>query len=309
MYLQWLSPLLLLICLTTALADFLGPTYPPPVDLTSEESSFPKIWKNFSKTVDTYLKNNPNSAPKIITVLENVTFSVRMFSLRDPAATELQSHYTAAEVAKSDQGATDVNGDGIYKVASVSKLITAYAGMLESTDADWNRPLTDIFPILADSPGANFGGKDPAHAIKWDQVTPWALASQLAGVPVLGLPSADYLLVDLAEQNKTGSGSIFGFPSVDVRELGTCSNPEDPYCIGKGDDFVASLRSRSPSFLPWTTPGYSDNGFMLLRLVISRITGKPIETVYQETTFDPIGMKSSISPPQLGSRACPCCDS
>jgi hypothetical protein len=77
-----------------------------------------------------------------------------MFSLRDPAATELQYHYTATEVAKSDQGATDINGDSIYKVAGVSKLITVYAGMLELTDADWNRPLTNIFPILADSPHA-----------------------------------------------------------------------------------------------------------------------------------------------------------
>jgi hypothetical protein len=176
--------------------------------------------------------------------------------------------------------------------------------MLELTDADWNRPLTDVFPILADSTGANFGGKDLAHAIKWDQVTSWVLASQLAGVPVLGLPSADYLLVDLAEQKKLVQ---VGFPPVGVRELETCSNPEDPCCTGKGDEFVARVRSQSPSFLPWKTPG--DNGFILLRLVISRTTGKPIETVYQETTFDPIGMKSSFAPLKLGSRACPTCDS
>jgi hypothetical protein len=64
MYLQWLSPLLLLICLTTALADFLGPTCLPPVDLTSEESSFPKIRKNFSKTMDTLSEILPKLSPE-----------------------------------------------------------------------------------------------------------------------------------------------------------------------------------------------------------------------------------------------------
>lgn len=80
---------------------------------------------------------------------ENVTFSVGLFSIHDPAAAELQYHYASPEVVKAPNGTHEVNGDSIYRMASVSKLFTVYAGMIELSSEDWNRPITDFIPELA----------------------------------------------------------------------------------------------------------------------------------------------------------------
>ena len=88
-----------------------------------------------------------------MTPKENVTFSLGLFSIHDPAAAELQYHYASPEVVKAPNGTHKVDGDSIYRIASVSKLFTVYAGMIELSSEDWNRPITDFIPELSSSTG------------------------------------------------------------------------------------------------------------------------------------------------------------
>ena len=54
-----------------------------------------------------------------------------MFSTHDAAAAVFfQYHYTAAEVANATITKNKVDGDSIYRVASLTKLMTAYVGEL-----------------------------------------------------------------------------------------------------------------------------------------------------------------------------------
>ena len=63
--------------------------------------------------------------------LGNYTFSVGVFSMHDAAAqTAYQYHHTGPDVAQSSVGVTSVNGDSIYRVASITKLMTAFVGVL-----------------------------------------------------------------------------------------------------------------------------------------------------------------------------------
>ena len=312
--------LLPLSIITATLADFLGPTYPPPIDLSSNKSLVAASWKNLTLVFDTYLKGNHSSTntstSEALCGVELVAFSAGLFSIHDRAASKLQYHYTSPEIANATQGTTHVDGDSIYRIASVSKLFTVFAGLLELTNEDWNRPLTDVLPGLADYESTRSGPNgtataaaaaeddedEPVYRIQWDKITPWALASQLAGVPTLGVVLYDVLYPYVASirlgLNATNPGTEFGIPPVNISELGPCwdakyGTAELPLC--PADDFVLTERSQPPTFLPWTTPAYSDDGFMLLGIAISKITGKSIATIYRESIFERLGMTSSIS--------------
>lgn len=306
MHLRPLALLLLPLCITGTLADFLGPTYPAPIDLTSDKSLIPASWKNFTSIFDAYLKRNQSTASEPLSGVEKVTFSVGLFSIHDPAAAKLQYHYTSPEITNATQGTTQVDGDSIYRMASVSKLFTVFAGLLELTNEDWNRPLTDIIPGLADFARGTAGENDPVYKIQWDKITPWALAAQLAGVPRLGLASADLLYTyDILAGAGLGTDPVttYGFPPLNISKLGPCwdlkyRDPETPFC--PADEFVVNERSQPPNFLPWTTPGYSNDGFILLGIAISNITGKSMATIYRESIFEPLGMTSSNSSAPTG---------
>lgn len=319
MYLRPHALLLLPLCIITAiLADFLGPTYPAPIDLSSNKSLVAASWKNLTSVFDAYLKGNQSSTntstSEALSGVELVTFSAGLFSIHDPAASKLQYHYTSPEIANATQGTTLVDGDSIYRTASVSKLFTVFAGLLELTDEDWNRPLTDVIPGLADFESARSGPNgtaaaaaeddedEPVYRIQWDKITPWALASQLAGVPTLGVPTYDllyqYVASILLGLNATNPETEYGLPPVNISELGPCWDSKyvtAGVLVCPADEFVLAERSQPPTFLPWTTPAYSDDGFMLLGIAISKIRGKSIATIYRESIFEPLGMTSSNS--------------
>lgn len=284
---------LLLLCLPGVLADYLTPTYPAPIDLSSNASLVSASWKNLTATFDDFLKNKTSSTSNPVSGVENVTFSVELFSLHDPAATKLQYHYTAPEIASAKQGTNKVDGDSIYRVASVSKLVTTLAGLVTMSEQDWNRPLAEIIPGLGAYSRAHSEGLNPLYTPQWDKITPWALVTQLSGIATLGWPAAD-----LAVQFAAGqiSPAIVGLPPYNVSSLGPCAtgyfaDPPDTYC--SGPDAIQAVAGQAPNFLPWTTPAYSDQGFMLLGIAISNITGKPMSAVYQDSVFKPLAMSSS----------------
>lgn len=274
----------LLTWIKSALTDFLGPTYPAPLDLSSHSSHLFTAWNNVTSVLDDYLRQKKSGAANTLAGTENVTFSLGLFSMHDPGAAELQYHYTSPEIANSVNGTKKVDGDSIYQIASVSKLITVFAGLLGLEEEDWNRPLTKIFPDRGNVGNASDENHDPGHIIQWSKITPWALATQLAGIPpeIFG----DLLF------NLTNNGFLdkHGFPPADISILGPCATKG---FLCSEDKFIETLRSLAPSFLPWTSPGYSDDAFMLLGLVISTLTGKSIDGVYNDYVFGPLNMTSS----------------
>ena len=189
---SWLTSGLALWYAAGALADYgsVG-TYPPPRDLTGDDSLVAAAWKNLTETFDLVLKEKDNgTTAKVLAGLDEVTFSLGMFSLHDVEATQLQYHYTSPEIANGSMGTRKVDENSIYRIASVSKLITVFAGMLELSNEDWNRPLTEINPefegharSIAQPKG--IADSDAIWQIEWDKITPWALATQLSGIPTV----------------------------------------------------------------------------------------------------------------------------
>ncbi|KAJ5806218.1 uncharacterized protein N7503_003820 [Penicillium pulvis] len=281
---------------TVGFADYLGPTYPPPVDLSSQQSLVTAAWKNLTTTLDSYLKRNPSgSATTAVSRIQNTTFSTNIFSIHDSNAAKLQYHWTSPEIASSKNGTNKVNGDSIYRMASATKLYTTYAGMIALTEEEWNLPLTQINPLFAEAIAKS---EDPIWNVEWDKVTPWALASQISGIPRQGWPALDTLynftIYDYLGLPTEDPVTAWGLPPTDIATLGPCWNPKE---LCDGPDLIKSVRVQPPAFLPWQTPMYANDNFMMLGLMISNITGRSMSDIYQKVIFDQLNLTSSFSSP------------
>ncbi|RDL39877.1 uncharacterized protein BP5553_04217 [Venustampulla echinocandica] len=295
------------IGITGVCSDFLGPRFPAPVDFASNGSLVAAGWRNLSSTFDAYIDGSLGATPKILDGLDNLTFSIGMFSIHDPAAQSLQYHHTSDEV-KNGPGADEVDGDSIYRVASISKLITTYAGMLEFKDGQWDKPITDFVPSLSKS-SLDKVGNDLTRDVQWEDVTLRALAAQIAGVPRTAQPwSSDLLFPNPTTGMPTIDPAKFGLPPLNFTDATTyypCAADyelflKDPLSACPADLYFHGGEARPPSFQPWTTPGYANNGFILLGIALANITGKPIAQVYHDTVFSPLSMTNSNSsiPPE-----------
>ncbi|KFY68082.1 hypothetical protein V497_00022 [Pseudogymnoascus sp. VKM F-4516 (FW-969)] len=292
---QLYSLFLLSTCSTSVLADLLGPSYEAPVDLASNKSLVSAAWRNATATLQTYIKHGSETS-KIVAAMKNITFSAGLFSLEDAGASKLQFHYTSPEIANAPNGTHKVDGDTIYRMASVTKAFTVLAGLLEVNSTDWERPITDFVPTLAEYVKKTPGEDDPIHITQWDKITLSALAAQIAGVPRDPFPVKAIL--------DPATVTAFGLPPLnpaDPLSLPPCALPEN-YHNGACDEvaYIESVQNRPPALLPWTSPAYANLGFVLLGVAIANITGKPLTQVYRESIFEPLGMASSnaSSPPE-----------
>ena len=225
-----------------------------------------------------------------------------MFSLNDPPASQLQFHYTSPEIPNSTNGTHKVDEDSIYRIASLTKLFTVLTGLLNLNDTDWDRSFTDIFPTLAEFAQTNPGEDNPVYTIQWDKITPSALAAQISGVTrdILPFNIGDIAFQILPETFLPGLG-LPPVSSSDPQVVTPCVLDllvNGTICTTV--PYLESAELQPPTFEPWTTPAYANNGFALLGLAISAIMGKTMEQLYQDSIFGPLGMSSSNSstPPE-----------
>ncbi|KAL5342031.1 beta-lactamase/transpeptidase-like protein [Aspergillus crustosus] len=289
------------LALSGAQANFLGPLFPAPRDLTSHNSLVAAGWKNLTTNLARGLHGHSNSTAAL---LKDLTFSIGLFSSRDADASKLQYHHTAPEVRNATEGTHMVDGDSIYRVASVSKLFTVLAGLVELDKADWERPLSEVFPIFAQTLRENSDNIDSVYDTQWDEIPVSALASHLGGINQYGAPWYNDLLVTNISNTISGTyqpaadPNIYGLPPVpndDPKAWPPCASEEGALGICSPDDYLAGVASNPPLFRSWSSPAYSNNGLTLLGLAIANLTGKPIEDVYQESIFDPLELTSSYS--------------
>ncbi|EAW10821.1 serine hydrolase domain-containing protein [Aspergillus clavatus NRRL 1] len=291
-----LLPILALCASCTA--NLLGPVYPAPQDLSSKSSKVAAGWNNLTSVLHKHTTSNESP-------LHTLTFSVGLFSTHDRTAEAMQFHYTSSEISQGPNGTRKVDGNSIYRVASLTKLFTVFAGLLELGEADWERPLTKLFPAFAANVKAR-KDHDSVYSTPWDQITPSALAAQISGIARDGIPwdGGDVLLQYLGAiltgqtPNPLFDPATYGLPPLDQSEvlsLSPCLADGNTTC--DGSLYTKGIAKNAPVYLPWTGPEYSNNGFILLGLAIANLTGKPLEKLYQEAIFDPLDMRSTTSDP------------
>lgn len=276
-----------------------GASYPPPRDISSNSSSVAASWKNVTQTLEHTLAG-AGLGPVASSLLKNSTFSMGLFSLYDKDASFLQYHHISPSTLNGTFGTAHVDSDTIYRIASVSKLITTYAGMVELEDNDWNTPLTKIYPSLQKFIQTTTSDLDAVKNISWDKITVGDIAAHIGGIPRLGLPvSSDIALLGTADPSTL---KTWGLPTPNVTEF-----MEQYPCLKKLQlgtdtecgiqDYVQGIASNPPRYLPGNSPLYSDSGFFLLGGALSNITGKPMDDLYQDALFKPLGLKNTLSNP------------
>ncbi|KAI8631748.1 beta-lactamase/transpeptidase-like protein [Xylariaceae sp. FL1651] len=278
------------LCLSGALARYLGPLNPAPVDLTSDASPVRSQWENLTSTLKGHFDGTARN--EALSGLDNNTFSLGLFSIHDPkAAGCLQYHHTGPDVKNSTLGVNIVDGDSIYRVASMTKVITVYAGLLLLDPSDWHKPLTEIFPEIASLPK-----DDPVHHVQWDTITPFSLSSQISGVPRDARPfDAGELSTTLYLSANPVDPTTLGLPPLTLNSTGINVPCQSYNCTGV--QYIQGIQS--PTFPVFQSPGYADTNFILLGRVISKLTGLPAnEQWFQKAVFGPLGMTStsSVSP-------------
>ncbi|KAF2962875.1 hypothetical protein GQX73_g10698 [Xylaria multiplex] len=275
------------LCLPTVFARFLGPLNPAPADLTSDDSWVRSKWENITSMLEDHLTGIAQD--EALSILDNITFSLGLFSVHDPkAAGSLQYHHTGPDIKNSSFGVNKVDGNSIYRVASMTKVVTVYAGLLLLDPSDWHKPLTEIFPEISSLPK-----DDPVHHIQWDTITPFSLSSQISGIPANARPfDAGELATALYFSEDPIDPMTLGLPPLTLNSTGINVPCQDPNCSGV--EYLEGIQA--PTFPVFQSPGYANTNFILLGRVISKLTGLATnEEWFQKAVFGPLDMKSTSS--------------
>lgn len=145
----------------------LGQPYPPPKSIASEPR-----WAKAAKSLDATLDQKVATAP-----YKGTTFSVGIFSASDDEAF-YQYHHTSAAVANSTYGTNKVDGDSIYRIGSISKLLTVYMFLISEGDLKWSDPVAKHLPQLLKYKSESWNDITP----DWNSITVGDLAGQMAGL-------------------------------------------------------------------------------------------------------------------------------
>lgn len=159
----------------------LGPTYPPP-DLHKSQV-IKDVQKAFANLINDAVATGKTELGDINT--ETASFSIGVFSTHSEDFL-YEHHHQGTELNGSLTGGV-LNAETLYRIGSVTKLLTVYTLLVKLGPSYWNEPIIKFIPELADAPTGN-----RAHRVQWSEVTLGALAGHMAGLPrnsmVLPLP-------------------------------------------------------------------------------------------------------------------------
>jgi CubicO group peptidase (beta-lactamase class C family) len=196
-------------------------------------------------------------------------------------------HHTARERNASRPDIPTVNGDALYRIASVTKAFTVLGIFQQHVvgNLSLDDPVDKFFEGLRAEQKGN---------IPWKDITLRSLASQLSGIP------REFAISDSfrAPPDSPGGGLSMGLPplSPEDPDLPDCReyaphDEADTACTG--EDLIKSITTREPLFAPNQQSSYSNLAFELLGLVISNVTNKTYEAYIQDAIFEQLDMSKS----------------
>jgi CubicO group peptidase (beta-lactamase class C family) len=151
-----------------------------------------------------------------------------------------------------------IDADTNFRLASCSKQFTALAMMLLVHDGklDYEEKLTDVFPYF------------PAYG---KAITIRNLLNHTSGLP-------DYEdLMDAAEKRK---GALIWTPTKQIQDAEVLNLLE---------------KETAGKFAPGTQWSYSNSGYVILGLVVAKISGRPFREFLRERIFTPLKMSQTVA--------------
>ncbi|KAH8660133.1 beta-lactamase/transpeptidase-like protein, partial [Xylariales sp. PMI_506] len=253
----------------TIACPVLGPAVPAPTELSSNEKFKAAVEALDDAVTDALETGESSSGPGLFNA---TTMSIGMFSL-DEDQLVYQRHYTDPSVSSSEDGVNDVDANSIYRLGSISKLLTVYLFLIREGDSRFNDPITKYIPELATA-GSNTGASNGVTP-PWGDITIGQLASHMGGLPRdYGVNEISYPWLQLP-----------GLPPLSEDQVPPCNylTPDGQIHACDTQDFFDGILAESAIFLPGSTPGYSNVGLQLLALALENITGCSMESMFTES--------------------------
>jgi len=151
---------------------FLGPTYLKPTNLGADpvmKAAADNVTAVILEALATGLLDN-----------ETTAFSLTAFSTSDETSTPFYTfHQTPPILAEAPLGVKNVTGDTVYRIGSVSKVITVYAHLVADGFKHFQDPISDFLPGLLTNKDSS-----PIKSTAWEDITLQALASHMGGIGV-----------------------------------------------------------------------------------------------------------------------------
>ncbi|GAP87523.1 putative beta-lactamase transpeptidase-like protein [Rosellinia necatrix] len=262
-----------------------GQQFPAPTSLSSEA-----LFRDATSVIERAIRANLTAAP-----YNETTFSIGMFSTTDDGLL-YEFHHTDPAVATSRIGANEVDADSVYRIASITKILTLYQWLIADGDQKFNSPISDFIPQLLQYAK----DQDDYPAPSWDEITVNDLAMFLAGI------GRDYGLNDVAIPGYITSL----LPTMAAAVLP--SNPENGISVPQSDDpvcgyftsnityvpcsrdvYIQKVANLASSFEPGYTPSYSNANFAVLGIALENMLGASIEDIFDKTVAKPLGLRST----------------
>jgi CubicO group peptidase (beta-lactamase class C family) len=150
------------VVIAADLCPIYGPVFPPSKDLSASLTWHDAASKIKAALDDAFASGNTSHGP----VSSNDTYSVQIFSKQD---TLFEYYNDGSSLAASGGCGSELDGNSVYRVGSISKLYAVYLLLVVAGDRVFSDPVVKYLPDL----------KDVAY---WDEVTVGALAGQVGGV-------------------------------------------------------------------------------------------------------------------------------
>ena len=218
---------------------------------------------------------------KLKAIVSDEKWDAASFSVAVTSDTETlwDTFHTARKRNKTRPGVNHVDGDSLYRIASITKTFTVL-GLLyqhQTGRLHIDDPIKKYIPELE-------------GAIPWHEITLRSLASQLSGIP------REFAQSDLV--NALPEPWKYGLPPASTDGLPMCDEYHhyEPPCTPK--DLIDALKSCKPLFAPDQQSTYSNVNYELLGIALERATGTSFKDYMQDAIFDPLGMNlTSIDTP------------
>ncbi|KAE9374124.1 putative FLP FmtA-like protein, betalactamase [Stipitochalara longipes BDJ] len=217
---------------------------------------------------------------KLEKLISDSKFDISSYSIEITTSegTLWEDHHTAKEKDAKRPGATEITGNSVYRMASVTKCFTTLA-LLQQHIAG-NLSLDDTIDMYL---------SDLSGSIPWKDITLKTMASQLSGIPRDSFGNEMLYVID--------SPTDLGFPPIESQPppcnefLGSdrpCS--KEAAKQNPSSDLFASLAKQEPLYPPKQKSTYSNNNFVLLGLVIENVTGMGYADYIESSILQPLGM-------------------
>lgn len=282
MHLQALLPtfttfLLLQPCLAQPKhCSLLGPDIPPPrkpSNSTAIQTALLSIQSAISSAI-----NTENTTYGLLDTT-STSFSISIFSQHEPDSL-FTYHYNAPSLANSSDGVKEIDGDSLYRIGSISKLLTVYTFLITVGDTSFNEPITKFIPELAQYTAQNPASNNEIDITDWSSITIGSLTSHLGGIPLstAGDARADPAVAVYLPPGVQLPNIISPIPANISDDA--CPNVVVSPCTRAA--FFKSITLAHPGLTPFHGPSYSNVAFSLLAFALESMTGKNFSTLFDE---------------------------